>query len=541
MRTRAFTILTVAAALGSLAASLSSCGSSTFDSGGDSGTDGEGAADVVHDSVIVAHPDGPAGDDGGPIGDAGSGGHDALFDGAAADHEAPPSDAAPESALDTGSEGGTDATTPTDAAGGEASSGSDASTGITVSGHAVSLGSRALLSFGPTALAFREVGIRDATGKLVTTNTDANGAFQLAGITTPYDVVVYPGSPSDPPYVYLGLSTPQPQLAGAVTLTRRDATINVSIQFQNCSASSCQCSATYWLRELSTYISEGCGPFNANQLTVSLNPDVAWMGPSSVTADLQVLEWDPQAQHFWHGVASGISLTGGLTTTVPTIVVSSVPTAGTLTVTATAGAGVPTTWPQQASLLFSYPNNDGFAIVASDATLPLMSGFPNIAGATVTAGVSASDPAGTLLTGSFTSAGASNLPLSTTSVAVTLKPPPTVTSPTNNGSLSKTGVIAWSSTSTQQMYRAILVPYVEGDAGPVFNGNVAAIVYTSGSSVDLAGLNALGVNMGLGTMQLQLWGAGMVASLDAMVDEQTLAQPDGSQSYAVYVPFTVTP
>jgi hypothetical protein len=523
MRTTAFTVLTLTPAVGFLFVSLSSCGSSTFAPGSDSGTDA--GADVAQDSVIIAHPDGATTDDGAPDGDATSGAHDASSDGPASDHEAPPSDAGAESALD---------------AAGDATSSPDASTGITVSGHAVSIGSSFLLSFGPTQLAFREIGIRDATGKVTTTNTDATGAFQLAGIATPYDIVVYPGSPSDAPYVYLGLSTHHPRLVGAVTLSQYNATVNGSIQFQNCSASTCECDTTYWLRELSTYASVGCGPINANQLTGSINPRLAWAGASSVTADLQVLEWDPQAQHFWHGVASGISLTGGLTTNVPAIAMTPVATAGTLTVT-TATAGVPATWQQTASLLYYYPNNDGFAFLASGVKPPLVSGLPNIPGATASTGVMAADPAGTFLSFSLTSAGASNLPPSTTSINLTLKPPPTVTSPPTNGSLSKTSAIAWSSPYTQQVYRAILLPYVEGDAGPVFNDSLAAIIYTSGSSVDLAGLTALGVTVPLGTTSLQFWGAGLVASLDAMVDEQTLAQPDDSQSYAVYVPFTVTP
>jgi streptogramin lyase len=63
MRTTAFSAVSLASALGSLLASLSSCGSSTFGSGPDTGTAIEAGEDVEPDTVIVvSHPDGTVGD-----------------------------------------------------------------------------------------------------------------------------------------------------------------------------------------------------------------------------------------------------------------------------------------------------------------------------------------------------------------------------------------------------------------------------------------------------------------------------------------------
>lgn len=534
------------AVLCSLAAVATACGTSPGPS--DVHASGDAAADVGPDAIITVPSDGAASVDAfsaeaGTGEDATTGGPDAASDAHGADHSVPPADAATDSfsapdadagsALDAGN---ADAASQPE---GSADSGVDAPTGITVSGHVRSLGD-SFFAAGMTPLAFREIGIRGATGKVATTTTDATGAFQIAGIEVPYDAVVYPGSPSDYPYVFMGLSTPHPRLMGAVTLTQFTSAVTTSVQFQNCGSSTCQCSATWWFPDLGTYAALGCGPISSNNLTVSLSPSLSWTGQVSTTADLHVLEWDPQAQHFWYGVASGVSFTGGLPTTVPPIVLASVPTAGTVTMTATA-PGLPATWQQQASLLLNYANGDGWAGIAEFASLPLVSGIPNIPGATIQVGVQASDPNGGVLTGALVSAGASNLPLASATIPLTLQPPPTLTSPQNNGSLSKTGTIAWSGAQSQEATMMLLLPYSQGDAGPVFTGAVDAVVYTSATTVDLARLADLSLSLTTGSTQLQLRNYGKVASLDAIVDEQTLAQPDGSQSSWVMSVFSMTP
>jgi hypothetical protein len=496
--------------------------------------------------IIVPGPSGSSTPDvaGDMEGGSAPGSEASLPDGSPLDHGSVASDSGPE--IDATADSRDENTDADDSGAFVADASSDTISGdahssITVAGHAVELGALGgLLPFGNAPLAFREIGILDATGKLFTTSTDSRGAFEASGITPPYDAVVYPGSSSDFPYVYFGLVTSRPRLVGDVTLTQYTAKVNTSIQFQNCGASSCQCSATDWLPDLSSYMSLGCGPISSNQLTVSLNPNVAWAGAPSITADLQVLEFDPQAQHFWHGVASGISIMANQTTTVPPLVMAPVPTAGTLTVSVT-NEGVPTTWQQQEDLSLDYPSNDGFAELVINVAPPLVSGVPNIPGSTLAAGISATDPNSTTYTGSLTGARAHNLPLSTTSVALTLKPPPTVISPLNNSSLSQASSIQWSSTSTQQLYQAIILPLAQTDAGPTLNAGPQAMVYTSGNSVDLSKLTSLGVTISPGLTFLELWSDGLVASLDAMVDEQTLAQADDTQWGIVFVEFTLTP
>jgi hypothetical protein len=419
---------------------------------------------------------------------------------------------------------------------GDAASGIDASTGATLSGQVTASGVLSPEVPSSTLLPFRTVGIRDATGKVFTTSSDASGAFQVQGVTVPYDAVVYAGDPSGWPVVYLGLSTLQPRLGGSVDLPNRSMTLNVSVQFQDCGASTCQCSASYWFPALDSYVLAGCG-VNPSSLTASLNPQMGWAGPATTTADLHILEWDPQGQHFWHAVASGITMQENQTVTVPQLAVVAVPTAGTVTVSAT--TPLPPSWNLQGSVGYAFPNNDGTALFEYQQALPFSFGVPDMAGGTESVSASIVDPASTGLYAAESWANAP-VPLGTSSIALTVPPPATMTAPGYGQSLSVGGTMGWSTTTTGQVYSATLLPYVDGDAGFAF-GNTEAQIITAGTSVDLAHLAELGVTLTAQSTWLQFRAYGTVASLDAIVDRQTLASPDGSVGSLLYVPFTLTP
>jgi hypothetical protein len=539
MRTTALSVLTLAARLGALA-SLPSCGSSTFASGEDAGTSADAVADLGSDGVIVvSHGDGATGNDAisgadaGPL-DATLGVHDGSSDAATSGDAVQPADAEADSVVDAGGDSN-----------GGATGNVDASTEVTVSGRALADGQSGAfvtislpLSWTTTPLAFRHIGLRDATGKLATTSTDANGAFQFTGVTPPYDAVVYPGDPSGWPYVYLGLSTAHPRLAGPVVVQQRSVTINVSVQFQDCGSSTCQCAATYWFPALQELESVGCGPVTPSNLTETFNPAMAWTGPATATADLHVLEWDPQNQHFWHAVASGITMTANQAISVPQLVLAPVPTLGNLSLTVTTN-GVPQAWTEQASIGYQYANNDGQIVLINGTAPTLTSGVPNLAGASMSASASFMYP-GTLLQEGLTFARTLPLPLSTASATVTVNAAPSLSSPVSAGTLSQSGTIAWSDASSNHVYSVALTPYVAADAGPNF-GTTEAWVFTSGSSVDLGRVTTMNVALSQQSTWLQLGAAGQVASLDAMLDEQTLATPDGTQGSWVSVPFTLTP
>jgi hypothetical protein len=535
MRTTAFKVLTLAAALGSLGASLSSCGSSTFASGTDAGTATDAGPDVGPDGVIVvSHGDGATSADAAPDGDATFEGNDAFLDVANSDNIAPPTDAGPESAVDASAD-----------TNGDAARDVDASTVVTVSGHALADGQSGAvatislsLSWTTTPLAFRQIGLRDTTGKFVTTSTDANGAFEFTGVTPPYDAIVYAGDPSRWPYAYLGLSTAHPRLAGPVVLQQRNATVNVSVQFQDCGSSTCQCAATYWFPALQEQVSVGCGPISSSHLTGTFNPAMGWTGPATATADLHVLEWDPQNQHFWHAVASGVAITASQTISVPQLVLAPVPTAGNVALTV-ATNGVPSIWTEQASIGYQYANNDSVIALLSGSASTLASGVPNLAGASASASAMFRS-AGTLLEEGLTYAGTPPLPLSSANVAVTVQAAASLSSPVSGGSLSQSGSVAWSDVSTSHIYNVSLTPYVNADAGPYF-GTTEAWIFTSGSPVDLGRITSMNVALSQQSTWLQLAAVGQVASLDAILDEQTLATPDGTQGSWSSIPFTLTP
>ncbi|HEY3816078.1 MAG TPA: hypothetical protein VGL81_02850 [Polyangiaceae bacterium] len=423
-----------------------------------------------------------------------------------------------------------------EAAPGEAGTGADAAIGVTLRGRAVAAGIGSIFAATSTPLAFRAVGVRDATGAIFTTNTDSTGAFQIAGVTPPYDAVVYAGDPTGWPYVYMQLSTTQPQLSGAIALVQRSATLNASVQLADCGATTCQCAVTWWYPASSDYSLWSCsggstsGPFN-------LNDQAMWTGQASATVNLHIMEWDPQLTHFWHASAMDVALTEGQTVAVGQLALTALPTAGTVTATL-ATPGTPATWNPQAGLVYNYPGG-GFIGLSSGAP-PFLSGVPSMAGATMSINANISDPSSTGLWAAESFASAPSIPTSTTSVSLTVQPPVAITAPTLNSLFSLTGTMAWSSPEPSQVYAATLVSYVNGDAGPVI-GSPAVTVFTSDSSVPLGRLAQLSVSIAPQPMWLRFIASGSVASLNAMEDQQTLAQPSGSSGSWVFVPFTLTP
>jgi hypothetical protein len=98
-----------------------------------------------------------------------------------------------------------------------------------------------------------------------------------------------------------------------------------------------------------------------------------------------------------------------------------------------------------------------------------------------------------------------------------------------------TGKIAWTGGSTTEVF-GVFFMYTP-DAGTSWEGWVR----TSGSSIDLARLTKLGLPLSGGPTTITLRGDGRASSLDAMVDEQTLASPDETQLNLVNESFTLTP
>lgn len=112
--------------------------------------------------------------------------------------------------------------------------------------------------------------------------------------------------------------------------------------------------------------------------------------------------------------------------------------------------------------------------------------------------------------------------------------------PQVKGTLASSGTIAWSGAPAGRVYAVSFLPYTASDAGLLVN-NVVLSVYTSGSSIDMTLLAALGVEPAPQTLVLFMSAQGAVPSLNAMVDQQTLATPDGSAGSMVSLPFKMTP
>ena len=421
---------------------------------------------------------------------------------------------------------------------------------LAVTGHAVSGPLSILYLTGGwpavTPLPSRHVAVLDAAGKLTNATTDATGGFAVEDVVPPYDAVVFPqaGDGADGPYVYVGLSTPHPRLVGSADVTDAGTTsatqhggwLSVPLQLGACGATTC---------ELETLISGSPTDgflYNSNNAPVAESTSTPtghvyadWTGPSiATTINFDFLEADPSFQHFWTASGSAIFV-DTVTADYNLLTLSPVTTLGSVTLEATT-TGIPASWGAPTTQLsLVYPDNGPTASLGQVQSTSIVSGVPDIIGATLSASSCAQTPSGATLV-QYACAYADALPLSTATIALTVAPPPLVTSPQSGATLPSTGSIAWTTTVMDQVYGVDLFwSAADGGAGQ------GESVFTSGTSVDVARLVTLGAAPPSGPLTLYIQGSGQVASLDAIVDDQTLATSNGTSTSLVDLTFTLAP
>lgn len=259
--------------------------------------------------------------------------------------------------------------------------------------------------------------------------------------------------------------------------------------------------------------------YSTSTPTVYVEPQ--WLGPSiATTINFDFLEADLSFQHFW--IASGSAgFADTVTSDYSLLTLSPVATLGNVTVAATA-TGMASSWgAPMTTLSLNYPDNGPVASLAQVQSTSIVSGVPDIVGATLSASSCAQTPSG-VLPEQYACGSAYDLPLSTATIALTVDPL-VVTSPQSGATLASTGSFAWSATAKGQVYDVDLA-WSPSDGGGTQTSYVS--LFTSGTSIDVARLVTLGVAPPFGPVTLYLTGSGQVASLDAVVDEQILADSD---------------
>ncbi len=370
----------------------------------------------------------------------------------------------------------------------------------------------------------------------------------MSDVVTPYDAVVAAGpSAQANPVAFLGLSTPDPRLMGWADSTSGQspytATVKVVVQEPSCGSASCivdiepyDCSFT---GEVAFASGESVGYTTAT--TQSFSVPIEWTGLASACAGFNVLVSDSRFSHFWYGQTAA-NVSQGATPTTSTVALNAIPTVGMLTMVVSESALDPSSWGQPAlAILFNYPaaNGGGFAPLPSVSGTSLVTGVPDIVGATVSVQAdidssNAATPDPSLRQG--VSATGNDLPLTTTSVNLTLDNPLALSSPAENGALSAaSGTLAWSWSASGEVMYVRLLSF--GDGSVV----TEAEVYSGEAEIPLARLTRAGVELVSSPQHALFDTFGKIASLDAFVDEMILARPDGSRGETANIAFTMTP
>jgi len=435
-------------------------------------------------------------------------------------------------------------------------SGSDGASLATVSGHVVAFPTAGLFP-GPSAtpIAGRRVTLLDAGGKKLQALTDSSGAFQVDGVALPYDALVDApqGTPASNsvPTAFLSIGTVHPRLIGQAELadggaadgsapsTWRQATLDVPLQFPPCPSASCGF-ALFVVDHLSGASLSGATSTYWNLHASFTFPfPLQWYGGPSAAADVYVLAFDQALSTYWYGsYLVGVPVQDQGTSQMPlTVAPTPLATIGTFTATVTS-SDVPAAWgAPNLDVFLAIPGTQQLAPLAQVQSTSVAMQVPNLLGATLSAQASVEDPNASDPR-TWSAASASALPLTTGTEMFTLPQPLTVTSPAYGATVSpsKGGVLSWTGSPKVGIF---LVSFAAtGDAGAT---DRLPYVLTSNSSIDLARLTELGGTLTPGPTIAPVDCMGEGASLDAILDESTLALPDSSETSGTEWRFVVAP
>jgi hypothetical protein len=437
-----------------------------------------------------------------------------------------------------------------------ADSGSDGAMLATVTGRVVAFPTIGLFpGVNASAISGRRVTLLDAAGRKTEAVTDASGAFHGSGVTPPYDALVDApsgGSASDSgPVAFLSIDTLHPRLVaqpgpadGALgpdasePLSWRQAMLNVPLQLPACASTWCNYDVVVADHVSGAALGGVTSSYVSQPTTFTPVATVAWYGGLTDTVDVYVLAFDQSATSYWYGARTlGVLVQDKVTTQVPqTIAPTAVNNTGAFTLSAST-ASVPAAWGAPRLYVFlGIPGTQASATLVQVNSTSVAIQVPDLLGATLGVQASSDDPSQSDPR-AWVEAAASALPLTTGNEALTLPRPLTVASPAYGATISaSTGTLSWMGASKTQVILAELLAV--SDAGANAFG---AYVFTSGASIDLGRLSTMGLTLAPGPWMVVLDGIGKVASLDAILDESTLAVPDNSESSAIEWRVVITP
>ncbi len=374
------------------------------------------------------------------------------------------------------------------------------------------------------------------TGK-VSTNTDANGNFSVASVTTPYDVdvvdatnkvaLVYKGlTRTDPTLVFLGSSpgtarhgTINGQISGPGFTPNQGANDITRVVFASPEATS---SAT-------TSLSGAFGPIG-----------LSWYGPTATTGNLYALQWTKDANSLpvasgykGYGVRSGIAINDGSTLNNQFDTLQAVATTqftGTIT--------IPAAYTLSSKALFLRVSQLALISLLSDGTTNAAPSYytPNIGGATLLFQITAIKSAGngTAYYKTGVSPGA-------TGVGITIPAAPDLSLPVD----AATGVDTTVTFSWTPMTGGIHLLLLAS------SGNPGYYILTSGTSATIPNLKGLGLGLpSSGAYTWEVYGFGPFATADdaagaagflSAISNPTVLTADGFYGISAQRHFTTAP
>jgi hypothetical protein len=258
-----------------------------------------------------------------------------------------------------------------------------------------------------------------------------------------------------------------------------------------------------------------------------------WTGvPSTTISRISVLTADANGASVAYGAVANVVVQDGTSTTLPSAIQPApVGVTGNLTA-AVQLVNVPPSW-GYARINVGILDGNGALFALQSAVGPsLVQAIPNVPGGSVRVAAQATDPANP---NGWASANVT-VPLTATSATVSVPGAPRIVAPVNGGTMSVTDHVAWIGTMPSTIYDSTVNALLEGG-----EERIVATVVADSQPVDFARLTLLGVDLPLGRTHLTVSGLGAIASLDALVDEQTVAEPDGSSRTQADVTFTLAP
>ncbi len=391
----------------------------------------------------------------------------------------------------------------------------------------------------PQPVPGRMVTIVDAKGTKTQVTTDDAGSFTAAVVYAPYDTLVGPGAvTNDTPMAYLGLSTVHPRLMANVNLgagTPRSAMLNLTFVTPACGdAGTCRVNEAVNGALGGGFI--GGNDYPPSPALVTVPDTVMWTGSAAYTVSYGALVTNSAVDTFAVGTGTA-ALTDGVPFTTAPIPLMPVPVVE-MTVNTSVSVGV-ASW-QAPDVIAEVQMPGALDFIVSTATkgpsaviaLPDVSAFGGTGFLLATA-------AGTVdVDGNgFFEIFQSNVPLlADSTVGVVAQGPATILTPADDGVLSVSGTVTWAAAAPNQVFKLTLAMSASD------GGAQTVTAWTSGANVALPRLAALGLVLSQGPSQLAIAGDGPFASLDAVVDEETLAAPGNPRNKnQVSIPITIGP